>query len=160
MFANVFLFFPDMTDFSCQPHSQDTFALLIVKIPGAGADSVSEVQCKHSKWFSRGKIKFLKWLLLESFFSSSMLMKEKKKRARRTFFYHTTTIERGVVFPAFTVLYSCSLRSLSQMEGWRSTTWRSNPNICLATTEAFSQRQNTGQLCAIPLQMIILFDWE
>lgn len=45
-----------------------SFALLIMKIPRGGTDSVSEVQCKHSKWFSRGKIKFLKWLLLKSFF--------------------------------------------------------------------------------------------
>lgn len=56
--------------------------------------------------------------------------------------------------------YSCSLQSLSQMEGWRSTAHRSNPNICLATTEAFSLRQNTGLLCALPLKMISLFDWE
>lgn len=48
--------------------SHNSFALLIIKIPGAGTDSVSEVQCKHSKWFSQGKIKFLKWLLLKSFF--------------------------------------------------------------------------------------------
>ena len=36
-----------------------------MKIPDGGTGSVSEVQCKHSKWFSRGKIKFLKWLLLK-----------------------------------------------------------------------------------------------
>lgn len=44
------------------------------------------------------------------------------------------------------------------MEEWRSTAKRSNPNICLATARAFSPRQNTGLLCAIPSQMVSLFD--
>lgn len=57
---------------------QDSFAL-IMKIPGAGRDSVSEVQCKHSRWFSPGKIKFLKWLLLKSFFFFFFLRAHNRK---------------------------------------------------------------------------------
>lgn len=117
MFVVVFLFHSTRLIFH---------ALLIMKIPCAGTDSVSEVLCKHSKWFSRGKIKFLKWLLLKSFF---FLFLCTLAGADRTFLYHAIAIERGVMFPAFSILYSCSLRSPSQMEGWRSTTRRSNPNI-------------------------------
>lgn len=47
-----------LSGFICPAHNE---------IPGAGTDSVSEVQYKHFKWFSWGKIKFLKWLLLKSF---------------------------------------------------------------------------------------------
>lgn len=36
-------------DHSHQHPSQNSFALLTMKIPGAGADAVSQVQCKHSK---------------------------------------------------------------------------------------------------------------
>lgn len=129
----------------------------IMKIPGARTDSVSEVQCKHSNWFSQGKIKFLKWLLLKSFF---FWCTHSRKDLQVQEEHSSIAIGRGVVFPGFSVLYSCSLWSLSQMEGWRSTSQRSNPNICLATVEAFSLRHNTGQLSAIPLQIISLFDPE
>lgn len=121
-----------------------------MKIPGGGTDPVSEVQCKHSKWFSRGKIKFLKWLLLKSFsfFFFWCAHKRKDLQVQEEHSSIMLSLLKGELCPlAFSVLYSCSLQSVSQMEGWRSTTRRSNPNICLATAEAF--HWDKTQACSV-----------
>lgn len=79
--------------------------------------------------------------------------------AERTFLYHAICVERGVVFPAFSVLYSCIPAELEPDAGVAFQPHR-DPTQTSARqkSEAFSLRQNTGLLCAIPLQMISLFD--
>lgn len=90
---------------------------------------------------------------------SGALIKEKTCRCRKTIPLSCYLLLKGELCSLLSQ-YSIPVvqQSPSQMEECRSTAERSNPNICLATAEAFSLRQNTGPLCAILLQMVSLFD--
>lgn len=136
-------------------------ALLIMKIPGARTDWVSEVQCKHSKWFSQGKIKFLKWLLLKSFFFFWCTHKRKDLQVQEEHSSIMLSLLKGEL---------CSLLSQYSIPvayGARAR-WKGGvpPHGDPTQTSAWQRPRPShwdktqARLCAVPLQMISLFDQE